>query len=240
MKPRLTHCGVAATLLVAATGLAGCGTADPSAAAVVDGHVIKEADMWSVIDDLGKVPRNAEVGVGDVLPTLIQSQVVLDHAQELKVPTASPETARLQLKSLIPAGQPEPNWSEATVKAFQDAASLGQVLNGPSQAKAVSLIQKADITVNPRYGTFDRQNLTLAAGNPNWMLPAATPSAQAPQPEQPQPGGAATTLPAPGGAPSGTATSGATPGAATPGTATPSAANPGAATGSGAAPTTAR
>ncbi|QQR99831.1 MAG: hypothetical protein IPK37_12690 [Austwickia sp.] len=209
MKPRLTprlgHCGAAAALVVAATGLAGCGSADPSAAAIVDGQVIKDADLWSVIHDLAKVPRNAEIGVGEVLPVLIQAEVVRNHAAELKAPAASAEAARLQLRSLIPAGQPEPVWSDATVSAFQDAASLGPVLNGPSQAKAVELIQKADIAVNPRYGEFDRKQLTLASATPNWMapMPPAPPQPEPtqPQPGQPQPGGNPSTLPAPTGSP---------------------------------------
>ena len=42
-------------------------------------------------------------------------------------------------------------------------------MNGPTQPKAVELIQKSTVTVNPKYGQFDRQRLTLMPATPNWI-----------------------------------------------------------------------
>lgn len=212
--PRWGHCGVAAALVVSVTGLTGCSSADPSAAAIVDGTVIKDADLWAVVHDLAKIPRNAEVGATDVLPVLIQAEVVQKHAAELNAPTIGADTIRTQLRALVPPGQPEPDWSDATIKTFQDAALLAPVLRGQSQKKAIELIQKADITVNPRYGAFDRKELTLVPATPNWMVPTPEPTAPAqPQAPAPQPGGNPSTLP---GGPSGSTPSAPTSGASAP------------------------
>ncbi|MCA0436253.1 MAG: hypothetical protein M9891_12435 [Austwickia sp.] len=225
MKPRLTHFGVAATLGLAATGLVGCGSADPAAAAVVDGHVIKDADVWAVVNDLAKLPRNRDVTVGDVLPALIMAQIVQDHAVELRVPTVSPEAAIQQLEAGVPQGELPPEWNAATVKAFQDVTALSVVMNGQTQPKAVELIQKSTVTVNPKYGTFDRRGLTLAAPSPNWMVPTPTPAPAQEGPSTPQPTGNPTTLP-----------EGPAPAPATPSPATPAAPAPAPATTTPAAP----
>lgn len=226
MKPRLTHVGVAATLLVAATGLVGCGSADPSAAAIVDGTVIKDADVWAVIEDLTKLPRNRDITVNEVLPALIMAQVVQDHRGELKAPTISPDAAKQQLQSAVPPGQPTPTWHQATVKTFQDVTALSAVMDSPSQPKVVELVQKAQVTVNPKYGEFDRKQLTLTSATPNWMVPAPTPTGMAPQAPQPEPGTNPTTLP--GAAPA--TSSPATTGAASPAPASPAPAAPAPAT----------
>lgn len=231
MTPRLTHCGVAATLVVAATGLVGCSSADPSAAAIVDGQVIRDADLWAVIDDLGKVPRSGDITVNDVLPALIMSRVVQEHASELKAPSVSADAARAQLQSAVPQGEPAPAWSQATIQAFQEVTALNAVLNGPTQPKAVELIQKAAVTVNPKYGEFDRQRLgQLTASTPDWMVPAPTPSAPAPAPPpgQPQPGGNPSTLPGGTASTRGSTASGTSaPGASAPGTSAGGTATPG-------------
>lgn len=232
MKPRLTHVGAAATIAVLATGLVGCGSADPAAAAIVDGKVIRETDLWAVMDDLTRVPSNANLAVTDVLPALIQAKVVQEHATELKAPSISTQAIKDQLDAPDASGQRLGPWSPATVEALRDVNVLNAVMQSGNQAKAVELIQKAQVTINPKYGTFDRQRLSLTTANPNWMV--ATPTQTAEAPAQ-QPTGNPTTLP---GA-SGTATGGATGGTATSPAASPAASAP-ATSAPGAAPTTSK
>ena len=205
MKSRLTRLGAAATLVLAAGWTAGCSSADPSAAAIVDGQVIKDADLTTIMTDLKRNPRNADLTSTKVLGDLILAKVVQAHAGELKAPMLSVEAMRAQLEAPDASGKSGGPYAPVTLEAMRDVNVLGAVWQSPSQNRAVEFMQKAQVTVNPKYGEFDAQRLGISPVMPNWMvtpsggasLPPGHPDVNQPQNPQnpPTPQGNPSTLP---------------------------------------------
>ncbi len=52
-------------------------------------------------------------------------------------------------------------------------------LDQAGQQKVLQRIKAADISVSPRYGTFNRTNGAITAATPNWIQPTTTPTATA-------------------------------------------------------------
>jgi hypothetical protein len=83
------------------------------------------------------------------------------------------------------------NPTPATLQ-FVRTSLAANALSEQARTAVLSEVSKAKITVNPRFGTLDRKQLTLRPPAPDWIKPAApsataTPGAPgAPAPEAPQ------------------------------------------------------
>ncbi|WP_116114614.1 hypothetical protein [Austwickia chelonae] len=170
MKSRLARVGVATVAAVAmSAGLAGCGNMDPSAAAIIDGHVIKEADLDAFVKDVARVPGGTAPMAAEALSNLVIAKAVLVHAEELKIPQISADTVRERLSAPNESGQKIEGWHDSTIDAIRGIQMANALKQSPVQAQLVQRIQKAEITVNPKYGKYDRNSLSTVPSAPNWM-----------------------------------------------------------------------
>jgi hypothetical protein len=183
-RPSVRTAGPAALLLGAAVLLTGCGAQQPGAAAVVDGRVISDDDAQQVATQISTVPGvQQKLTPADTLVSLILAPFVLDQAEK-DGKGVSEDQARVAVKEIK-------NPTPATLQ-FVRTSLAANALSEQARTAVLSAVSKAKITVNPRYGTLDRKQLTLKAPAPNWMKPAApsataTPGAPgAPAPEAPQ------------------------------------------------------
>jgi hypothetical protein len=180
-RPSVRTAGPAALLLAAAVLLTGCGGQRPGAAAVVDGRVISDDDAQQVAQQISTVPGvQQKLTPADTLVSLILAPFVIDEAQK-DGKGISEDQARAAVKEIK-------NPTPATLE-FVRTSLAANALSEQARTAVLSEVGKAKITVNPRYGTLDRKQLTLKAPAPNWIKPAApsaTATPGAPAPEAPQ------------------------------------------------------
>ncbi|WP_217994359.1 hypothetical protein [Austwickia chelonae] len=189
--------GIATVAAVAmSAGLAGCGNMDPSAAAIVDGHVIKEADLAAFIEDVKRMPGTSSPVAAEVLTQLIISKVIVTNAEELKITPISADTVRQQLKEFDQGGQKIEGWHDSTIEVLRGIQMANSLKQNPVRQAAMQRMQKSEVTVNPKYGQFDRQRIAMVPSTPNWMktpdagqLPPGHPTMPPGHPGGGQPGG---------------------------------------------------
>jgi hypothetical protein len=176
-RPSVRTAAPAALVLGAAVLLSGCGAQRPGAAAIVNGRVITDADAQQVAEQISTVPGvQQKLTPGDTLVSLILAPFVIDQAEK-DGKGVSEDQARTAVKEIA-------NPSPATLE-FVRTSLAANALSEQARTAVLSEVSKAKISVNPRYGTLDRKQLTLKPPAPNWMKPApasatATPGAPAP------------------------------------------------------------
>ena len=80
-------------------------------------------------------------------------------------------------RSAIPAiAEPAPS----TLELVKASLAFNQ-LTSTERSEAISLASKADITINPRYGTFDADRVSFDPSTPNWIKTEPTPEPTATQ-----------------------------------------------------------
>jgi hypothetical protein len=152
---------------LALPALSACGTQQPGAAAIVNGTAISENDVQTVTGQFNAIPRVAKAAPRDVLYNLILAPYVLAEADR-----AGKSVSEAQARKVI--GNQVANLSPATMDFIRMQLEI-PTLSKASQTTILSTVARAKITVNPRYGTFDRQAGVLPT-SPNWIKP--TPVAQ--------------------------------------------------------------
>ncbi|GAA1882277.1 hypothetical protein [Lapillicoccus jejuensis] len=176
----------AAVPALAAAGLVllgGCSTVQKmNAVAVVDGQAVTADELTTATDQYNAFARAAggtEATQTQILPYLVQSRIVVPWARSTGA--WKPDASYAQVLSRVPSPAPE------TKDLFEAIVVSGQAAQGGlSESAAQSLqkaVQDADVTVNPRYGTFVRGLApTVTPLSPNWITPGSTPTAQATAP----------------------------------------------------------
>jgi hypothetical protein len=171
-----------ATLAVGvALTLAGCGRA--GAAAIVDGRHISVTEVQDATQSL----RSADpANFGKVTPSQVLSVLILGRYAEQAAAAAgqgvSDDVVRQALQS---TAQQNGNSNIHLDRLNADAmtALRGEValteLDQAGQQKVLQQIKSAHISVSPRYGTFNRTSGSITAATPNWIQPAAKPTAPA-------------------------------------------------------------
>ena len=157
--------------VVVVTALSGC-AGQPGTVAEVDGHVITEADLDRVSEELGPFLTNASRGA--VLTALVQSRAGLELG-ELNDIEITAERAEEFLDSLATnAGADPTDWSEGSVTIAQ-MQLLGSELAQLSDAEATTaqyqeILAGLDVTVSPRYGEYDPATGEVVALQPEWIV----------------------------------------------------------------------
>ncbi len=149
-----------------------------NAVAVVDGRAVTSDQLAKATDQYNAFARSAggtEVTQTQILPYLIQSRIIVPWAEQTG--GWKPDASYAQVLSRVQDPAPE------TKDLFEAIVVAGQASQGGlSQSAAQSLqqaVQTADVTVSPRYGTFERSLApALAPITPNWLKPGATPTDQ--------------------------------------------------------------
>lgn len=160
--------------LVAATVLAvsGCATADT--AAVVDGRRITEAQVQEAVTQIKKINPEAQIDTVFALRALVFAPFVTDVADRAGKGISDSYAAQL----LGGSAQDFNPYTLDLVKAswLLDSQSNPNALTSTEQAQFADAVAKATITVNPRYGTFDRKSLNFEESSPNWIKAGSEPS----------------------------------------------------------------
>jgi hypothetical protein len=151
--------------VVAALGLSGCATADT--AAVVNGTRISERDAQEAATQIQQAQTNSTITTPDAVASLIMAQFINEVADS--VGKGLSDSAA---KAAVPG---IPNPSPATLELVRASLAWNQ-MTSDERAKAIDMASRANITINPRYGTFDPKNVRFDPSTPNWIKPQPTTS----------------------------------------------------------------
>jgi parvulin-like peptidyl-prolyl isomerase len=161
--------GSVVTVVAAAVlAVAGCATADT--AAVVNGDRITEQQAQEAARQI----RAAQPSSGLDTPNAVASLVMAAFINDIAVKTGKGLSDSAARAAVAGIADPAP----ATLELVKASLSWNQ-MTSDEQGQAVELARKADITINPRYGTFDPTKVSFAASNPNWIK--TQPTTPAPQ-----------------------------------------------------------
>ncbi|WP_239099890.1 hypothetical protein [Phycicoccus sp. CSK15P-2] len=168
---------VAALALGAALLTAGCGSLETDRAATVDGRVITETEVNSVMEQINAMdpsPVQNPLTPGAALTQLVRSAPALEFFAENGL-VSSESLARTQARD---GGLDDP--SDATIEILRyfhalNVASSGQQFTQEDQAEFFQRISSQEVDVSPRYGAFDPETLAVTATTPEWVEPFAAP-----------------------------------------------------------------
>lgn len=174
--------GTLGSLVLVAGVLAGCATAArPGTAAVVDGHDIPASEVSDAMSQLAPLFNGATPQL--ILQVLIDEPTLTQLAADKGVGVNDGEASQFLAQSFQSAGAKAPAHYSAgamSIARYQLAATNVQGLS--DSAAAVSELQKRlaalQVTVNPRYGTFDPTAAGVGAPTaaPWIVTPGASPS----------------------------------------------------------------
>ena len=155
------------TVLLGATlGMSACGPQEASSAAIVDGVSISEQDVQSISSEVNSLAQGGQkLSPSDALLSMILAPYVLDEAKRVHK-TIGESQARLVVKKIA-------HPSAATLR-FAEMQLAVQALDQASKNLIVAELNKAKITVNPRYGSFDPKQIAMAPSAPDWIKASAT------------------------------------------------------------------
>ncbi len=168
---------VAALALGVALATAGCGVTSADRAATVDGTVISESDLQSTMREVNAMEPallQNPLSPSGTLTALVQAPVVLDVLADKGV-AVSDSVAR---RTASERGLTDP--SEGALKIVRLATAIGSAQQGGqiTEADAATLQERLgalDVTVNPRYGTFDPQTASVQLTQPGWITSTDAP-----------------------------------------------------------------
>jgi hypothetical protein len=153
-------------LLGSTLGLSSCGTQESSSAAIVNGVSISEQDVQSISSEVNSLAQGGQkLTTSDALLSMILAPYVLDEAKRVHK-TIGESQARLVVKKIA-------HPSAATLR-FVEMQLAVQGLDQASKNLIVAELNKATITVNPRYGRFDPTQIAMAPSSPDWIKANAT------------------------------------------------------------------
>lgn len=157
-----------AAVVAGVLAVSGCATAD--SAAVVDGERISEQELQEAVAQLNTAAPGANLDNRTALTLLLRAPFTTPIAAEAgKGLSDSQVVAALRTDDLNPAAIDIVRTSDAFNP--QNPAVLTQ----EEQVRVLREMEKADISVNPRYGTFDPRSFAVGATSVNWIQsPPAT------------------------------------------------------------------
>ncbi len=159
---RMVFAARSLTVLLGATlALSACGSQAPGAAAIVDGSTISEKEVQTVSAELNTIAQGqTKLTPGIVLVNLILAPYVLAEASRTGKTVTDAEARKVIAKV--------PNPSPATMDFVRMQLEIPN-LSTASKTAILAKLAKADVSVNPRYGTFDRAKIALLPSAPNWI-----------------------------------------------------------------------
>lgn len=171
---RTARTALPAALAVGALVLTGCGTSDPDNAAVVGGETISVQEVQSA---------TSQLAAAGATPSSALRILILGHFAEKEASAVgkgvSLDQARTFAKQQLKISDPNPATLELLRRSLATQV-IGQ--DGKAAQRFLDELRKADITVNPRFGTFDAKTGDIKDTTPDWIKPAPTPAPAAPVP----------------------------------------------------------
>lgn len=155
--PRLLVAAAASAALL----LSGCGTANT--AAIVDGHRITESGVLATVEQVNQL-SSQPMSPGAVVSQLIIEPTVAEVLAERGV-TISDASARSAAAAI---GSPTPY----LIDIVKLNLGIGQ-LTEDERVEAIERIKDLDISVSPRFGTFDPERGVITAETADWIAEPA-------------------------------------------------------------------
>ncbi|MEI2778737.1 MAG: hypothetical protein V9G19_22770 [Tetrasphaera sp.] len=145
-------------------GLGGCGIGNADVAAKVDGRVITEDAARTAAEQINQAfTPDQPLTMANAIDLLISSGSVLEVA-EAKGQTVTVDAALAALAGKVENPTPE------TIDLLRANAAWNMIGQDPQAPQALAAaLDKKRISVNPRFGTYDKEQLTLAPAAPNWI-----------------------------------------------------------------------
>lgn len=154
-----------ALALAGVLALSACsGTSSAQTAAVVDGRVITEQQVREATEQINAAFKPEQPLTAAQALTLLIRAPYINKAAADAGKAQSESAARAAFKDY-----PETP-SDTTVEILQAEASLQQIDDAGRQ-KLTKEFAALQMTVNPRYGTFDASQAAVVADTPNWLVP---------------------------------------------------------------------
>jgi hypothetical protein len=155
----------AALLLGGTLALSSCGAQQAGAAAIVNGSPISEKDVQTVAVQLNALPQvQQKLTPSVVLLNLILAPYVLAEAERAGKGVPDAEARKV----VATVANPSP----ATMDFVRMQLAI-PTLSEASKASILATLGKTEITVNPRYGTFDLKEAAIIPTSPDWIKPTA-------------------------------------------------------------------
>jgi hypothetical protein len=148
-----------------ALGLSGCATADT--AAIVNGHTISEREAQEAARQIQEAQPDSGLDTGGAVSSLIMAQFINEVADKVGK-GLSDSAARAAVETIE-----DP--SSATLELVKASVAWNN-LSSDERNEAIADAQKAKITINPRYGTFDAKTMQFDVSKPNWIKAQPTTS----------------------------------------------------------------
>lgn len=158
MRTRLRY---AVVPVAAALLLAGCGR--PGTAATVDGRRITDAQVAAMVADLTKL-NGSPATPQSAINSMVVSHAVLELATEAGVGVSEQQGRDLLDATVTQAGGTPWDYSEEILLAAQMEVAV-QKADTELSDQIGDAVAALDVTVNPRFGTWDP---TAGVQDPSW------------------------------------------------------------------------
>jgi hypothetical protein len=158
---------VRASIVVAAAAgvlvLSGCGTANT--AAIVNGTRISERDAQVAVQQVHQAQPDSTLDTPNAVASLIMAQFI-NQVANASGKGLSDSAAAAAVPQIV-------NPTPTTLELVKASLAWSQ-LTSAEQTEAVNAAAKADITLNPRYGTFNAKRIQFEKSAPNWLKASRT------------------------------------------------------------------
>lgn len=150
---------LAAVVIAAALSVSGCGTADT--AAVVNGQVISETEAQRAAREINEAfSPQTPLDTPGAVSSLIAAPIINEVASKVGK-AESDSSARAAMPNIS-----DP--SQASLDLVKANFAL-QKLSDQEKQQVLEQLKKADIKINPRYGSFDPDTASFEAPARNWL-----------------------------------------------------------------------
>lgn len=149
---------LAAVAAAAALALSGCATAD--AAAIVNGRVISEEEAQEAVRQIKEAQPQAQIDT----PQAVRALVIASFINDVTAKNGKGQSDSAAKAALGNVNEP----ARATLDLVK-ASMASEQLTPQENAEIRAQIAAADISVNPRYGTFNKDNAEFTDAAPNWI-----------------------------------------------------------------------
>ena len=163
MKSTLRALGLAAAL-GSTVLVTGCGSSTAGTAAVVDGRRITEEDARLAAEQINlQFKPQTPLTAKSALNSLIIAPALIDAAAA----KGQPQSAGSARSRLTAVQDP----ADSTILLVQASDAAGRLVAGEEEP-ILAKIAKMQVSVNPRYGTFDASKPSLVDFVPSWISKA--------------------------------------------------------------------
>ena len=174
-RGRVVVAAVGAAAAVAVSGCSGAGGTDT--AAIVNGNVITEKEAQEAADQINEAFQLQQpLTTGATVASLITAPYVIRAAAR----SGHPQSEAAARKALSAIDEP----SDATIELVRANAAF-QSLSPQDHERILKQISEADLTINPRYGTFDPTR-GMVQTTPNWIKDSGSGSGSTPSDSESQ------------------------------------------------------